>query len=733
MNGILKTKRRSALFRLLKGLNLRENRKRLWICALCALAGIPSVGESSPFGFSLFCASTGYEWTSFFSCLFSAAVTGRLNEGAFFTALLILVFKLLFLRNKKGSVALKCASAVIGALPIAVFGMVDASNLYSKALAVVAYAVVPLFTFLLCGFFEKSRRIGSTHYEAALLAAAFIAVKFFVPFKIYGVSLAFILAFAVSLCGAKRGGMPSGGVFGFCAGLALGAEYVACLGVGGLCAGLFMRADEKLAGSLAFVSASIAGLYFFALPDSLFCIANLLAGLLLYSAVSHRIPEQVDAKPVITAKRNVADEALAEAFLSLSDDFSKLSRVASDDKAEKLSDSVKACFEANCKNCHRCSFDRNDLVLHAEALVRKNGFVSLETLPAYFIDCKRAEKIMAALNRIPVGTGAEVSESIKRSAEDYFTLSKLIRSYQKRENDDRKVDSALSQKAHSLLWGAGLKTDKVKVRGKRFIEVEAHGVEVSKIHLSPEEISGLLSTLVERRLSNPEFILCDGYATMRLQTMPKLRIECARTVSGKSGEKVCGDSAVFFQSEDKRFFALISDGMGSGTDAALSSRLASVFLEKLLSAGGDKRQALIMLNRLLVAQKTEVFTTVDLLEVDLINGSASLLKAGAAPSFVVRGGSCIKVSSATPPAGIIGEVYAEQTSLSLKVGDTVVLFSDGLCDENGDSAGVERFLSERDVENESCAITASKLLNKAKGFSNHADDMTVCVIRILAA
>lgn len=734
MNGIAKNEKRGRLQVLLRGLNLRERRESFKFFALCTLAGSASVGGTEPFGFALFCAAPSHWWTSCFACLLSCALKGALNRGSFLTAVLILLFKLLFLRNKKSSVPLCCAAGVIGALPLAVFGMLRAANLYQKALAVVAYVLVPLFAFLFCGFFEKSRRLGSAHYEAGLLAAAFVAVKLLAGFSLYGVSPAIVLAFAVSLGGAKRGGMFAGGVFGLCAGLALGAEYVACLGLGGLCAGLFVRADEKLAVSLAFGCASLSALCFFGFPNSLLCIANLLAGLFVYSAVAHRIPEQLEAKTVFSKPRGTpAEEALAEAFLSLSGGFSRLSKLASDESAERLNASVGECFERNCKGCCHCAFDRNDLCLHVQTLLRERGFVSVESLPSYFSDCKRAQRLISELNRIPYASHAEASESIRRSAEDYFALSKLLKASLKRDDEDRKLDHALSRQAHSLLWGAGVKAEKLKLRGKRLVEVEAHGVEVAKIRLSPDEISALLSKLVGRRLSSPEFVLCDGYATMKMHTLPRLRVECARSVSGKSGERVCGDSAVFFQSEDKRFFALISDGMGSGTDAALSSRLASVFLEKLLTAGADKRQALIMLNRLLVAQKTEVFTTVDLLELDLINGNASLLKAGAAPSFVVREGSCIKVSSATPPAGIIGEVFAEQTKLLLREGDTVVLFSDGLCDEKGDCDGVERFLSEAAVQNESCAATASRLLHSAKGFSNHADDMTVCVIRILAA
>lgn len=47
-----------------------------------------------------------------------------------------------------------------------------------------------------------------------------------------------------------------------------------------------------------------------------------------------------------------------------------------------------------------------------------------------------------------------------------------------------------------------------------------------------------------------------------------------------------------------------------------------------------------MLNKVLMAKKDEVFTTVDLIEIDKLTGEATLVKAGAAPSYLLRGGDC---------------------------------------------------------------------------------------------
>ena len=84
-----------------------------------------------------------------------------------------------------------------------------------------------------------------------------------------------------------------------------------------------------------------------------------------------------------------------------------------------------------------------------------------------------------------------------------------------------------------------------------------------------------------------------------------------------------------------------------------------------------------MLNTFLMAKTDETFTTVDLLEVDLLSGEANFIKAGAAPSFVLRGDRLHRIESRTPPAGALRRMCAEQTSFGVREGDFVILMSDG--------------------------------------------------------
>ena len=179
----------------------------------------------------------------------------------------------------------------------------------------------------------------------------------------------------------------------------------------------------------------------------------------------------------------------------------------------------------------------------------------------------------------------------------------------------------------------------------------------------------------------------------------------------------------FFENDNGNFYSLVCDGMGSGREAAITSRLASVFLEKLLRCTDDRGVTLEMVNRMLVNRDGECFTTLDLLEVDLYEKKAAFIKAGAAPSYILRDGKYYKVNSETPPAGIIDDLRAEETSVQLRGGDVIILVSDGILDSS------DTLITEPDPNLSSSGMSHLILSDALSRFSAR-DDMSVAVIRV---
>ena len=172
--------------------------------------------------------------------------------------------------------------------------------------------------------------------------------------------------------------------------------------------------------------------------------------------------------------------------------------------------------------------------------------------------------------------------------------------------------------------------------------------------------------------------------------------------------------------------------MGSGTDAALTSALASVFLSRFLQAGGKPEGTLRMLNGFLSARSRsegECSTTVDLLEIDLVQGEGALYKCGAATTFLLRGGRVSGFSSHTAPVGIFEALDAERIGFSVEAGDVLVQVSDGFTSGEEDCPWLAEMLETRyDGDAEGFARLA---LNRASGKND--DDLSVIITEIKEA
>jgi stage II sporulation protein E len=238
------------------------------------------------------------------------------------------------------------------------------------------------------------------------------------------------------------------------------------------------------------------------------------------------------------------------------------------------------------------------------------------------------------------------------------------------------------------------------------------------------------------RFGAPSFLLEDGKSAFVLDSLPRYTVEAVMKQIPKKGERVCGDSLATAVSKEDYFYCFLCDGMGSGEEASLTSKLCRIFLEKMLVCGNRKSTTLSMLNNLLCSRNTECFATVDICEIDLVKGEASFLKSGAVPSFVMRDGHLYKISSGTFPIGILPQVSAENTDFSLCAGDVIILCSDGILSETDtcDGEDVARFLDMITREwTEDLESMADKILTYSSDFSVRTDDMSIAFLRIKQA
>lgn len=239
---------------------------------------------------------------------------------------------------------------------------------------------------------------------------------------------------------------------------------------------------------------------------------------------------------------------------------------------------------------------------------------------------------------------------------------------------------------------------------------------------APEELQKL-SKLMGVPLSPPAQ---EGERLVLTQAEPLMAVAGAAALQ-KNGQTVSGDTCLCFKSPGASLYAILCDGMGSGPKALADSSLAQRLLEQFLRAGVEAEAALRTVGSALALRGEETcgFTTIDLLEVDLFTGQATVYKYGAAPTYIRRGEQVRTLSAASLPAGLAGESGPDRIRFRLEAGDWVVMVSDGLLGSEGDGWLTQQLsaFSGESPKELSCALLA--------GQESGSDDRTVLSLQIL--
>lgn len=149
--------------------------------------------------------------------------------------------------------------------------------------------------------------------------------------------------------------------------------------------------------------------------------------------------------------------------------------------------------------------------------------------------------------------------------------------------------------------------------------------------------------------------------------------------SSSARETANGDRCIWFAGTLCRYYVLLCDGMGTGLGAAQEGQSAASLLRQMLSAGFPAEHALRSLNSLLALRGGAAAVTVDLVELRLDSGRASVYKWGAAPSLLLFDGMAEKIGTAGPPPGLsVTDGHETVERLSLRRGEVLVLLSDGV-------------------------------------------------------
>ena len=199
----------------------------------------------------------------------------------------------------------------------------------------------------------------------------------------------------------------------------------------------------------------------------------------------------------------------------------------------------------------------------------------------------------------------------------------------------------------------------------------------------------------------------------------------------KDGGHVSGDNYSFLELDHGQLAMMLSDGMGSGSQAGKESELVLELLEKFLEAGFSEETALKMMNSAMVIRgEDDLYSTVDICSLNLYTGRCELYKIGAATTFIKHRDYIERVESSSLPVGVTHRMETGSTKKQLEDGDFLVMMSDGvleyLQEEDADLAmcGILQELSEKHPGQLADAIL-KEVLERTGGKA--ADDMTILV------
>ena len=158
---------------------------------------------------------------------------------------------------------------------------------------------------------------------------------------------------------------------------------------------------------------------------------------------------------------------------------------------------------------------------------------------------------------------------------------------------------------------------------------------------------------------------------------PKVRIHANRPESDN------GDRCLKFSGTLCKYYVVLCDGMGTGLGAVQEGRNAGNLLRKLLTAGYPAEHALRSLNSLCALRSRAGAVTVDLLELHLDSGSATLYKWGAPASYLLSTHTVDTLGCAGPPPGLSVEQQEACHKLTLRRKEMLLMVSDGIGQEEG--------------------------------------------------
>lgn len=624
-----------------------------------------------------------------------------------------------------------------------------------EALAAIGDAAVAVAL----GLALRQRQAGRDGVQLAALAGLVMAVASLQRFGTGVFQPGLILFGAVGLALSRRGHLKEVAVLSVAlAGSLLCASPELAHAAIGVAEGCMLASafapGEVVAGSALFMAGCLPGML--AAPTSMGALRFLASAAAIQigawlvprsalAAVEGTLPPEASQKPTLAGaagRLNSIGEALEDIAQTVNAVCEKLPP-----KGESYNWVVEQVVRELCRGCARCQecwvkeySTTVDGFFELKPCLEQEGQVGVEQLPGQLCRCIHPAQLCGALGRSwATYRGRKLARNqagVLRSAvtEQYSALAGALEQLAEDLGRDARLDAGRSGKVADFFAGIGLEPLETAVTLDTLGRMETR-VTVNRTAFNEEEqkqLAAEVSRICRRTFTIPSMHHCRTVTSLVFAEQP---IFCptfgSASLAAKEGDP-CGDAASHFCDSFGQAHLLLCDGMGTGQAAAVDGQLAATLTGKLLRAGFAGEAAARLVNvALSLKGEEESEATLDLVSVDLYTGRATLYKAGAAPSFIVRQGTVRTIQGSSLPVGILAQVVGRSQQIDLAQGDWVVLLSDGVLSD-GDEWVIQQLqlcAQTGNTAQETCRILVDTARKRA-GQNQKPDDITVCILQL---
>ncbi len=504
-----------------------------------------------------------------------------------------------------------------------------------------------------------------------------------------------------------------GAIVGICGGLttALGSSDILLLSFysfGGLLAGVFSTYG-RIASFSAFVFSGVAVTVVSSESANLpiMLIETAISGALFF-VITNIFDEKIRTilKPNVTSpiidtvkndifnKLKYASETSAEicaSLTSVSDAINKSEKSDIGNVSKKTKEQV--CGSCGLYDvCWKEKGEETQDIFNTLLTMKKEGIhLEYKTVPQQFASkCIRTENVSSRFNKLysefktRERFQSRFNEMYKLASEQFVNVSSLLDSLCEKIDEEIRFDIDCANRVKAAAVTCGFENVEccsyINSMEKMNIELRVKPVK-NKLNLS--SLSTQLGIIADRKFELPLIERGEDFTKITYKEKADYKIISSGIQLCANGERYSGDTFTTFEDSDGIFYAVLCDGMGTGTRAALSSGLAVTLLEKLIKAGFGVKSAINTVNTSLISRSgEECSVTLDLTAVDLFTGHVEFYKCGASNTVVRKNGKIIEVGFSSLPMGILNDIEISCGTGSLSFGDALVMSSDGVREED---------------------------------------------------